>query len=43
MSLCVAFTFRSCQGTDRRHTSDKVPCTVDLVAMHGDKADTSLS
>ena len=35
--------FRLCQGTDRRHTSEEVPCTVDLVAMHGDKPDISLS
>ena len=35
--------FRSCQGADRRHTSEEVPCTVDLVATHGDKADISLS
>jgi len=30
--------FRLCRGTDRRHTSEKVPCTVDLVAMHRDKS-----
>jgi len=35
--------FRSCQDRDRRHTSEEVTCTVDLVAMHQDKADISLS
>jgi hypothetical protein len=36
--LCYIYVSGSCQGTDRRHTSEEVPCTVDLVAMHRDKS-----